>query len=189
MVEVTELSCITVLPGLMGAGKTAASSFVISLAAVPTAAAAVESAWLLCVDGDRIGATWTHVRLGSEDWPVLQLGGLPLFPLPFPFDCSTWSLSASSGVGVGSDSGSEGRLSTWCFFLSVLSLVVMQGRLTATGEGEGDSVSVQLSLRFWKSSQRVEHEFRIPDLSGTHSEECRTTQFLLLALTLTGICD
>ena len=184
--EVTELSCIAVMPGLTGAGTTAASSLLLSLAAVATAAAApaVDGAGLLCggqaVEGDRMGATWTHVRLGPEDWPVLQVDGSPFFLLSFPLGCSTWSPSASSGVGEGSDRGSKGRLSAWCVFLSASSLVVTRGRLTATGEGEGDSVSVQLSLRFWKSSQSVEHEFLMSDLSGTHSEEGRTPIFSCL---------
>lgn len=146
VVEVTELSCIAMLPLLAGGETMADRSLDILQATAPA------TAGLSCgaqdLDGDEMGPTWAQVRLALGDWPLWPVSSLSLL-----LGCCSVSPSTSCRGGGGSDSANAGRLSSlYAFFSAWSSSSVTRGRLMAVGDGEGDSASVQLSLRFWKSN-------------------------------------
>lgn len=151
MVEEIELSCVAGLPRLTG-GRTAVTCWFSLLPSCEGQA----------FRGDRMGATWTHVRLGSELWPALYCDSLPCssLSLSFPF-VSTFSrlLPATSGefwfASVANVGGREARSLSSPSGFTPFSSALMRGHFRSTGEGAGESVPVQLSLRFWKVSRRV----------------------------------
>lgn len=110
--------------------------------------------------GDRMGATWTHVRFGSELWPALyfERASSSSVLLSFPFvSWFIWLFPATSGeTWFASDASDRGRpwLSSWPS-LALFSSGPMRGDLRSTGEGVGESVPVQLSRRFWKTDVEV----------------------------------
>lgn len=85
--------------------------------------------------GDRMGATWTQVRLGSELW-ALRADGLS------SAGESVEARLESVEARVESEAAEELRL------VLLSSSELTRGDLRSTGDGVGESVPVQLSLRF-----------------------------------------
>lgn len=112
--------------------------------------------------GDRMGATWTHVRLGLELWPAWYFdtftGSLPSPSFPSFLSSVSWLLLAACAklwfASAASDGEEEGPPSLQSDF-TLFSPVLIWEDLRGTGEGVGESVPVQLSLRFWKINRRV----------------------------------
>lgn len=146
VVEEIELSWVAGLPCLLGGSTALKGWFSWRPASI------VPSCEGQAFRGERMGATWTHVRFGSELWPVLYFDSMPssLASPSFPFVSSfSWFLSVSDAE----DRGGWMSLSSWSC-LALFSSELMRGHLTNTGEGMGESVLVQLSLRFYKMNTR-----------------------------------
>lgn len=154
VVEETELSWVAGLPCLLGGSAAVLGWF--SLLPADRFPAWEGQAFR----GDRMGATWTHVRFGSELWPALyfERASSSSVLLSFPFvSWFSWLFPATSGeTWFASDASDRGRpwLSSWPS-LALFSSGPMRGHLRSTGEGVGESVPVQLSRRFWKTNVKM----------------------------------
>lgn len=144
VVDEMEQSCIAGLP-LLAAVRTIS----------PTLSVFMASCEMHVFRGDGMGATCTHVSLGSELCVALYFerwsSSSPSLSFPF-VPLFSWLLQTTSGkLGFVSEA-SSGEAADWspsswvCFFL--LSSPPVRRHLIGTGEGVGESVSVQLSLRF-----------------------------------------
>lgn len=140
VVDETELSCVAGLLSPFGAMR------FLTLSSLSVASCVGQA-----FRGDEMGATCTHVSLGSELWAALYIDRASDSSLlqSFPFACLLHTTSGKYWFASHARSGEEGEWSLSsrrCF--NLLSCAPTRGHLVGTGDGVGESVPVQLSLRF-----------------------------------------